>query len=279
MGAPISKEEANKPTPLAESLGGRAMLPGENMAADQAEAARQQALASVEAAKQQAGASAMQVLSAHLADIKGVGSISQYAGAAQDALRTVSDRITNGPSGELPTFPGMVYVNHLFKHSHAAQKMKKQKDKSADDDINIYTDHAEALKTALQAIGVYSDRNPGGMPIDIKAARKLWFGGEKVDGIKEAEWRSLIETGDNNIDPKNIRKFVNYDGSMTWEILNHDKTVMSRFTMGEYGGTKVFTQGGYSKFADVLKAVKEKVGPGLADSFNKMQGMMGGSNG
>ena len=157
---------------------------------------------------------------------------------------------------DLPVMPGMTYFNHLFRR--AKNKRAKKDEGRPKDDLNIYTDHLEALKTAMQAIGLYSDRNPGGMPIDPKTAKKLWFGDEKIDGIQEAEWRSGLDKGDTAIDPKKIRKFVNYDGSMTWEILNDDKTVMSRFTMGEYRGTKVFAQGGYSKFADVLKKVQGK---------------------
>jgi len=262
----ISKETQDKmgkdgPS-MAESLGGRPMLAGENMASDQADAARASALS--QSNEQLLGYKnrASLAIAENLTKLSGQGATQQYSEQAEESLRSVSDRVANGPNKEAgpPTFPGAVYLNHLFKRTKAVQKAKQDQKKAKGEEINIYTEHMEALKSAISALGVYSDRNPGGMPIELKEAKQIWFGSEKVDGIAENEWRSLVEMGDNAIDPKRIRKFVNYDGSRTWEILNEDKTVMNRFTMGEANGTKVFAQGGYSKFAEALKKVKEKSG-------------------
>jgi len=252
---------------LADDLGGRAMQPGENMAPDQAEAARTMAV--------DYAAQANNTLAQHLNAVSKVGAVSQYAQQAMEASRTVSDRLANGPGDAgPPMLPGFVYLGHLFKRTQAQAKMKKrEKGTAGSDEVNIYTDQMEALKTALGALGVYSDKNPGGMPIDLPEAKKIWFGSEPPDGVKEAEWRTQIEMGDRNIDPKKIRKFVNYDGSQTWEMLNEDKTVMSRFTMGEYKGKRIFAQGGYNKFAELLKKVQGG-DPGLG--FDNMRGMFAG---
>ncbi len=265
---------------LAESLGGRPMLAGDNMAADQADAARASALAAAGQADEQLLGyknRASLAIADNLTKISGDGSIQQYREQMEESMRSASDRVANGP-GKLgpPTFPGSVYLNHLFKRTKAEQKAKKDLKKSKGEEINIYTEHMEALKSAISSMGVYSDRNPGGMPIDIKEAKKIWFGGEQIDGIQENEWRSLVEMGDNSIDPKKIRKFVNYDGSRTWEVLNDDKTVSSRFTMGEHSGVKVFAQGGYAKFAEILKKVKEKAQGGGDGGFDAARSSFGG---
>jgi hypothetical protein len=115
------------------------------------------------------------------------------------------------------------------------------------------------------------------MPIDIKEAKKIWFGKDgEIDPIAESEWRNSVELGDNKLDPKRVRKFVNHDGSLTWEILNEDKTVMSRFTMGDYAGTKIFAQGGYNKFAEVLKKARQQLGQDTGGEFDAIRSMFGG---
>lgn len=218
------------------------------------------------------GGEAMQLLSAHLGSMRNNGSMRDKMDEIR-AQATPGHKRDGSEMGDgLPKGPGFTYANHLFR------KMKKMRDEkqkqSGTDEVNIYTDQQEALKTAIGICGVYSDKNPGGMPIEIKSAKRIWFGKDEPDGFAEAEFRSLAEMGDRNIDPKRIRKFVNYDGSMTWEVLNEDKTVMSRFTMGEFAGTKVFTQGGYSKFAEVLKKVQAKAGGDGSDGFDAVRGRL-----
>lgn len=230
-------------------------------------------------AMQNFGQSADRAVIGHLQQLSGVGAMQGFAGALADAARSKTDLIANGPKDDgLPNGPGFAYVTHLFKR---LSKAKMDKERGSDkrpskEETSIYSEHLEAVKTAIQQMGVYSDRNPGGLPIDLKEARKLWFGDKDVDQVKEAEWRSLVEMGDRKLDTKRIRKFVNYDGSLTWEILNEDKTVMSRFTMGNYAGTTIFSQGGYSKFAEVLKKVKEKKGPDRQGEFDSIRGMFSG---
>lgn len=220
------------------------------------------------------------IMGAHLGGLAGVGTNKLKAGALADASRSVSDRMDGKTNDDgLPVGPGFAYATHLFRN--IAQKRKREEHESRGKDrgkeqTSIYTDQIEALKTALSAMGIYSEKNPGGIPIDVKEAKKAWFGDKDVDPIQEAEWRSLVEMGDRKIDSKRMRKFVNYDGSLTWELLNEDKTVMSRFTVGEYAGMKIFAQGGYSKFAELLKQVKQQKGPDHQGVFESIRGMFGG---
>jgi hypothetical protein len=109
--------------------------------------------------------------------------------------------------------------------------------------------------------GFNVDGGVGFPRLDVRTAKDIFFGDKKIDPIEEAEFRTTIETGDTKIDPKRVRKFTNYDGSLTWELLNEDKTVMNRFTMGEYAGKKIYAQGGYQKFADLLKTVQQQTSP------------------
>ena len=195
----------------------------------------------------------------------------------QEDMRTYTDKYANGtPADELPLGPGYTYMSHLFNRHKVADRIESYKKNGASDGAKIFTEQMEAVKAALATMGIYSDKNPGGLPIDIKEAKKIWFGNEEIDEIKEAEWRQTIEIGDSKIDPKRIRKFVNYDGSLTWEILNQDKTVMSRFTLGDYNGTKIFAQGGYKNFAELLKKARGKIGPNLKGQFDAIRGMFGG---
>lgn len=231
-----------------------------------------------DAAMQQYAQQALSVVQGHLDSLKNNGMAADAAMRALENVRSVSDRMADGETGEnLPHMEGFGYLNHLFRRTanRARKRQMKNRGRGPRMPDNIYTDQMEALKVALQAMGVYSEKNPGGMPIDIKAAKQIWFGDNDIDEIAEAEWRTGIELGDRKIDPKKIRKFVNYDGSLTWEILNEDKTVMSRFTMGEFGGTKVFAQGGYGKFAELLEKVKTKAGP--EGGFDEMRGALTGA--
>jgi hypothetical protein len=176
--------------------------------------------------------------------------------------------------------PGYAYVNHLARRASKIQKksqaQKQLEDASKGKGHNIYTDHEEALKTAIGLIGLYSDKNPGGMPINTEQAKKFWFGDKDVEGREEAQWRSLVDYGDRNLDPKRIRKFVNFDGSMTMEVVNMDKTIMSRFTMGEHKGQFIFTQGGYNKFAALLEKMKQEKGPDSGSEFDSARSKFGG---
>ena len=211
---------------------------------------------------------------------RNLGALSRVGVVGQDISRMAQEKEAGGlhlgqrKDDGLPKGPGFAYLNHIFKRGNRVKEEKKKK--SGTNEFNIYSDQPEAVKTAIQAMGIYSDKNPGGMPIDIRAARKLWFGEEAVDGHKEAQWRTLIEMGDSAIDPKRIRKFANYDGSLTWEILNQDKTVMSRFTMGEYAGTQIFTQGGYSKFAEMLNKFQAEKGQDPGSEFDSVRGSLVG---
>lgn len=262
------QEHYDKTGGMAADLGGRQMLPGENMAADQAEAARQQAI--------DYAAQASQVMGQALTKGYGYGATGVYAEQAMRSMKTVSQRLEDGPEEDTGpmVFPGGVYIAHLAKRM---QKLRKERKEAAKDDaLNIYTDALGALKTAIAALGIASDRNPSGMPIDIKEAKKIWFGSKAPEKYEENEWRSLVEMGDSTLDPKRSRRFVNHDGSTTWELLNEDKTVASRFTMGEYKGTKVFTQGGYNKFAEVLKEARGKLGPDQNAEFNAVRGRLNG---
>jgi len=171
-----------------------------------------------------------------------------------------------------PKGPGTDYLNHLVDYNMMGEKMAAQRKENEQENGNIFTDQPEAAKTALRLIGVYSEKNPSGLPIDFMEAKSLWFGKKEVDKMEEAGFRTEVEQGDQNIDPKRVRKFVNYDGSLTWEILNQDKTVQSRFTMGDYAGTKVFAQGGYKTFAELLKKAKKKKGPDVGGEFDAIRG-------
>lgn len=138
----------------------------------------------------------------------------------------------------------------------------------------LVTSSHEALKLALSVLGVSSDKNQLGMNLPINMARSVWFGaGAKITDTDEAQFRAIMDGGDKNLDEKRVRQFVNFDGSTTWEVLNTDKTVMSRFTLGEFNGKKVFVQGGYSNYADQLKKIVAGSGRAgkINSSFDKMQ--------
>ncbi len=214
----------------------------------------------------------------HLVNLNNVGTASYVKPKIAQAGRSRMDMFSNGvkaDDNELPVGPGNTYLTHLFQHHQVGSKMKKQQEKNKPKS-NIYTDQQEALRTALSIVGCYSDRNQGGMPIEVNDATKIFFGDKEPTEQDQAMFRSSIETGDNKLDPKKVRKFVNHDGSLTWEVLNDDKTVMSRFTMGEYAGTKIFAQGGYKSFAELLKEAKEKIGPDSGGEFDSIRSAFSG---
>ncbi len=194
----------------------------------------------------------------------------------RDSDRSSMERLMGGSllgSDGHPEGPGFAYFNHLFRRNGGEQKLKQtKKDKMTYGGSNIYTEATEALKTAIKSLGVASSFNPTGLPIDIRDAQKVWFGDEDdIDDMKVNQWRTQTEMGDAAIDPKKTRKFTNYDGSLTWELLNDDKTVSSRFTIGEYAGTKIFSQGGYNKFTELLEKVKAQVGYDEGTGFDAMR--------
>lgn len=213
----------------------------------------------------------------HLVDLNNVGTASYVKPKMAQLGRSRTDMFANGVKDEteLPVGPGNTYLTHLFNHHQVKSKMTKQQEKNSPKS-NIYTDQQEALRTAMSIVGCYSDRNPGGMPIEVNDATKIWFGDKEVSAQDHAMFRSTVETGDSKVDPKKIRKFVNHDGSLTWEVLNDDKTVMNRFTMGEYAGTKIFAQGGYKSFAELLKEAKQKLGADTGGEFDAIRSAFSG---
>lgn len=211
----------------------------------------------------------------HLAGLQNVGTASlMRPRIMKNAGKSVVGEYANpteiDPEDELPLGPGKTYLSHLFKRHGLDQKIRNQHKKAMKDGGNIFTDQQEALRMALKIVGCYSDKNPGGMPIEVHEAKKFWFGDQEADEMDEAEFMSVIE-GDNQIDPKRVRKFVNYDGSITFEILNQDKTVQSRFTMGKYKGTTIFSQGGYKKFAELFKKARAKLGKDDGGEFDAIR--------
>jgi len=127
---------------------------------------------------------------------------------------------------------------------------------------NVYTRQPEAMKVAIQALGIQGPNNPNGLAIDMDTAKELWFGSKdaKVSSADETAFRAIAQAGDQKIDKKLIKQYVNYDGSTTWEILNTDKSIKSRFTLGSSEGKKIFAQGGYNEYASELGAITQKVG-------------------
>ncbi len=119
----------------------------------------------------------------------------------------------------------------------------------------VVTKVPEALRVAMSQLGIASSRNPGGLSIDLNTARMIMTGKPNLGEVDEAELRSNLESGDVNIDKKKVRQFVNHDGSVTYEVLNDDKSVMSRFTLGQYKGQKLFVQGGYGAYAQELRVI------------------------
>lgn len=158
-----------------------------------------------------------------------------------------------------------------------APKQKEEGDPVQE--LPLYTAHPEALKQALAILGVQSERNPMGLALDMDMAREVWFGAEKakdLSDVDEAEFRAQMEQGDPAIDRKRIRQFINYDGSATFEVLNPDKSVMARFTMGTHKDQKVFVTGGYDAYAQQLKKLAEQktiATQSVADQFEQIRKM------
>lgn len=224
--------------------------------------------------QQNFGQDAVAVMQRFVYNQQGVGTTPNVAKKFKDADRSMIERQMNGEAGgdDLPQGPGYTYFNHLFNRAGGKVKDQENKKKKMTRGSNIYTEAQEALKVAIKAMGVATSMNPTGLPIDIGDAQSIWYGEDDVDENEKMQWRTSVEMGDARIDPKKVRKFTNYDGSMTWEILNDDKTVSSRFTLGEYAGTKIFSQGGYNKFVELMKKVKEQVGYDDSTGFDAVRG-------
>jgi hypothetical protein len=173
---------------------------------------------------------------------------------------------------ELPIGPGFSYMTHLFKRSGAKEKIEKKNKEDVLNGANVFTNSMAAIKTAMQMIGVYSDQNSGGLPFKLEDAYKIYHGDNKLEDHVKSQFHADIQSGINKMDPKKIRRFVNQDGSLTWEVLNDDKTVQSRFTMGEYNGANIFAQGGYSAFSQLLKQAKSQLGRDNKAEFDAIRG-------
>jgi hypothetical protein len=271
--AEMGKEMGNKMSDVAQDLGG---------AAAKGDFSQVRSFANeIGTIARNYGQEALGVLNESLGFMKGHGVNKLHSPKMVESQRSFSDVFVNGKKidddDDLPTGPGNAYVTHLFKRQQVGEKLKAKAKEAVTGGANVFTEQMEALKLAVKTMGIASERNPGGMPIDIKEAKKIWFGKDgEIDPIAESEWRNSVELGDNKLDPKRVRKFVNHDGSLTWEILNEDKTVMSRFTMGDYAGTKIFAQGGYNKFAEVLKKARQQLGQDTGGEFDAIRSMFGG---
>lgn len=170
------------------------------------------------------------------------------------------------PTRNLTHPRGTVMAQFLFNRAKNGPKPRNSQEAVAQADAAstkgaVVTTTPEALRAALQIIGVASERNPTGLSVPLSTARQVIVGKNQDDiaATDEAEFRAAMEQGDERIDKKKIRQFVNYDGSITYEILNDDKSIMSRFTLGDYKGQKVFVQGGYSAYAETLRRLAPKL--------------------
>jgi hypothetical protein len=227
------------------------MAPGENMPADQAAAAMGGAMAPP------TGPQPIPVTD---------------PGVAKSIPPTIGAAVDMG----LSSAPGFTYFHHLLGQKVLGKgegEMAKPKEPAKP---GIYTDQAEACKTAIGMLGLYSDKNPAGLPIPLQAAKELFFKGNDPHQRDYADWRNRVDRGDRALDPKHIRKFVNYDGSLTYEILNHDKTVQARFTMGSMGEKVIFASGGYSSFKETMEKYQQEHGE--SDGFDAVRAAMAGGN-
>lgn len=196
------------------------------------------------------------------------------AAASQSMMSRYMDGPQIKPDEDLPIGPGFAYLNHLFNNAGGGGKIKERMKDKMLNGLGIMTNAMDGVRTALKMIGAASDDNIDGLPIDQKDIMKIFHGdkADDMDDIQRNEFLKEISDGTKKIDRKKIRKFVNQDGSLTWEILNDDKkTIMSRFTFGEYNGTKLFAQGGYKQFGQLLREAREKLGPDHRGEFDSIR--------
>ncbi len=194
--------------------------------------------------------------------------------AAQSMMSRYMDGPQVKPDEDLPIGPGFAYLNHLFNNAGGGKKIKERMKDKMLNGLGIMTNAMDGVRTALKLIGAAGDDNIDGLPIDTKDIMKIFHGdkADDMDDIQRNEFLKEISDGTKKIDRKKIRKFVNMDGSLTWEILNDDKkTIMSRFTFGEYNGTKLFAQGGYKQFGELLREARQKLGPDARGEFDSIR--------
>ncbi len=216
-------------------------------------------------------ASAMSMLNRTLGEAKNYGTAPMHEEKRNKESKSRMQRFLDGDKeddDDLPIGPGFAMMTHLFKNANAGDAMKKKHQNALTKGMNIFTDALDGVKTALRMIGLHSDTNIGGLPIDMKDALKMFYGDKEITDVMKSDFMHDLQDGVNKIDPKKVRKFVNHDGSLTWELLNDDKTVMNRFTFGDYKGKKIFAQGGYKNFAHLYEKAKRELGPDLAGEFD-----------
>lgn len=215
------------------------------------------------------------VVARALQGVKNNGTQMLLQNAQNAAQQSMMSRLTDGPEidpdEDLPTAPGFAYMTHLFKHSQAGKKIKDKQRESITKGLNIMTNAMDGVRTAVKMIGLAAETNADGLPIDLKDAFKMFHGDKELDDISKNEFIRELQDGTTKIDRKKIRKFVNHDGSLTWEVLNDDKSIMSRFTMGEYNGTKIFAQGGYKHFADLMRQARAQLGEDYRGEFDAIR--------
>jgi hypothetical protein len=221
-----------------------------------------------------------QVVSDSLNRSSNNGTVGLQNAARHAAQQSMVSRALNGPEiasdEDLPVGPGFAYMNHLFKSHNADKIIKDQQHQNFTKGLNVLTNATDGVRTALRMLGVAGETNTDGLPIDMTDVFKLFGGDRKMDDLEKTNLVRELQDGSTKIDKKKIRKFVNQDGSITWEILNDDKTIMSRFTMGEYNGKKLFAQGGYKNFSDLLRQTKSKLGDDHKGEFESIRSSYAG---
>lgn len=182
----------------------------------------------------------------------------------------------NNRAKRLLTAPGTTMLHYLGAYESAGRPFDPHQIKPDESPLDrLHTSMPGAMKKALQLLGIRSEQNHEGLPVDFDVARELFFSGEEVDETREAEFRSTIETGDPLLDRKRVKQFVNHDGSTTYEVLNTDKkTIASKFTLGTFEGKMVFAQGGYDAYAKELRKLSSSTQTGPMTEFEGIRQMM-----
>lgn len=177
----------------------------------------------------------------------------------------------------LASAPGTKMMSYLYARSQLPE-LRAKTPSIVQSQTPIYTQSPEALKAALNLLGVRSERNPLGIDVSLDDAKIALFGDKAKDlgDIDKTEFKYSMETGDSQLDRKNVRQFVNSDGSTTYEVINPDKSIMAKFTVGEYKGKKVFVPGGYTDYAAELRKMFASAGSATAinDEFEKLRRML-----
>src|SRR3989304_503537 len=126
----------------------------------------------------QYGQQAQDMMNNTLGTLASVGTGASMFKKRLNSMKSKTEQLVNGEDAEddLPEGPGFNYLTHLFRRVGGPAKAEAKKKEAKTKGSNIYTDHMEALKVALSAMGVFSEKNPGGMPVDLLDAKKIWFG-------------------------------------------------------------------------------------------------------